>query len=305
MTTPAHDHARFDLQAHRGGAGLVVENTLAAFRSALAIGVTTLECDVNISADGVPMVTHDRVVLARKCRDTTPVTPGDPAFPYVGRFVSRLSAAQLRTLDCGSLTQPRFPNQRAVPGERMPLFAEVIALARATPKVRVNVETKFDVVHPDETAPRQTFVDATVEAVRLAGMLGRVSVQSFDWQVLRMVRRAEPRIACFALADEESLEIGRPGRSLWLGGLDIDDLHGDLVAAVAELGFDALSPSYKRLVTRDLVGRAHDAGLRVVPYTVDDPVNMASFVDLGVDGFITNYPDRARDVLAAQGVPLP
>ena len=283
----------------------MVENTLAAFRSALAIGVTTLECDVNISADGVPMVTHDRVVLARKCRDTAPVTPGDTAFPYVGRFVSRLSAAQLRTLDCGSLTQPRFPSQRAVPGERMPLFDEVIALARATPHVRVNVEAKFDVVHPDETAPRQTFVDTTVEAIRRSGMLGRASVQSFDWQVLRMVRRAEPRIACFALADEESLEIGRPGRSLWLGGLDIDDLHGDLVAAVADLGFDALSPSYKRLVTRDLVDRSHDAGLRVVPYTVDDPLNMASFVDLGVDGFITNYPDRARDVLAARGVPLP
>jgi len=305
MTTPALDHARFDLQAHRGGAGLVVENTLAAFRSALAIGVTTLECDVNISADGVPMVTHDRVVRPGKCRDTAPVTPDDTAFPYVGRFVSRLSAAQLRTLDCGSLTQPRFPSQRAVPGERMPLFDEVLALARATPPVRVNVEAKFDVVHPDETAPRQTFVDATVEAIRRSGMLGRVSVQSFDWQVLRMVRRAEHRVACFALADEESLEIGRPGRSLWLGGLDIDDLHGDLVAAVAELGFDALSPSYKRLVTRDLVDRAHDAGLGVVPYTVDDPVNMAAFVDLGVDGFITNYPDRARDVLAAQGVPLP
>lgn len=305
MTTPALDHARFDLQAHRGGAGLVVENTLAAFRSALAIGVTTLECDVNISADGVPMVTHDRVVKPAKCRDTAPVTPDDTAFPYVGRFVSRLSAAQLRTLDCGSLTQPRFPSQRAVPGERMPLFDEVLALARATPPVRVNVEAKFDVVHPDETAPRQTFVDATVEAIRRSGMLGRVSVQSFDWQVLRMVRRAERRVACFALADEESLEIGRPGRSLWLGGLDIDDLHGDLVAAVAELGFDALSPSYKRLVTRDLVDRAHDVGLGVVPYTVDDPGNMAAFVDLGVDGFITNYPDRARDVLAAQGVPLP
>jgi glycerophosphoryl diester phosphodiesterase len=295
----------FDLQAHRGGAGLTAENTLAAFRAALAIGVTTLECDVNVSADGVPMVTHDRVVSPVTCRDTAPAAPGDREFPYVGRFVSRLSVDQLRMLDCGSRARPTFPGQRAVPGERMPLFDEVLALARAAPHVRVNVEAKFDVVHPDETAPRHTFVDATVEAIGRAGMLDRTSVQSFDWQVLRMVGWAEPRIARYALANEEHLEIGRPGRSMWLGGLDIDDLHGDLVAAVAELGFDAVSPSYKGLVNETVVERAHEAGIKVVPYTVDDPANMAAFVDLGVDGFITNYPDRARDVLAAKGVPLP
>ena len=144
-----------------------------------------------------------------------------------------------------------------------------------------------------------------MEAIRRAGMLDRASVQSFDWQVLRMVGRAEPRIARFALANEDKLGIGRPGRSLWLGGLDIDDVQGDLVAAVAELGFNALSPSYRGLVTGTLVERAHAAGLSVVPYTVDDPDNMAAFVDLGVDGFITNYPDRARRVLSAKGVPLP
>ncbi len=305
MTTPALDPAPFDLQAHRGGAGVTVENTVAAFRTALAVGVTTLECDVNISADGVPMVTHDRVVSPGKCRDTVPVTPDDPEFPYVGRFVCRLSSDQLRTLDCGSLTQPAFPGQRAVPGERMPYFDEVLALAATTPQVRVNVEAKFDVVHPAETAPRERFVEKTLGAIRRAGMLDRVSVQSFDWQLLRMVGWAEPRIRRYALANEERLEIGRPGRSMWLGGLDIDDLDGDLVAAVAELGFDAVSPSYQGLVTSALVEQAHARGLAVVPYTVDDPGNMARFLDLGVDGWITNYPDRARRVLAAAGRSLP
>lgn len=308
----------FDLQAHRGGLGLTVENTLAAFRTALGIGVSTLECDVNISADGVPMVTHDRVVSPVKFRDTEPATPGDSEFPYVGRFVSRLSVEQLKTLDAGSLTLRDRPGQRAVPGEQLPTFDELLALVADVPDVRVNVETKFDVVHPDETAPRERFVEKTVAAIRKVGLLDRVSVQSFDWQVLKLVGWAEPRIARFALTGPKYLEIGAPGRSGWLGGLDIDDFRGDLVAAVAHLGFDAVSPihgapfesgvghpSYQPFVTAELVDEAHERGIKVLPYTVDDPATMAAFVDLGVDGLITNYPDRARVVLAGLGVPLP
>lgn len=280
--------------------------------------MSTLECDVNISADGVPMVTHDRVVSELKFRDTEPATPGDPEFPYVGRFVSRLSVEQLKTLDSGSLALPDRPGQRTAPGEQMPTFAELLALLAGIPDVRVNVETKFDVVHPGETAPRATFVEKTVAAVREAGLLDRVSVQSFDWQLLKLVGWAEPRLARFALTGPRYLETGAPGRSGWLGGLDIDDFGGDLVAAVADLGFAAVSPihgtpfesgvgdpSYVPFVTAELVDDAHRRGIRVVPYTVDDPLTMAAFVDLGVDGFITNYPDRARRVLAALGVPLP
>ncbi|MCW2758826.1 MAG: glycerophosphodiester phosphodiesterase [Nocardioidaceae bacterium] len=295
----------FDLQAHRGGAGLVVENTLAAFRNALAIGVSTLECDVNITADGVPVVTHDRILQATKIRDTAPVEPDDSEFPYVGRFVCRLSAAQLATLDCGSLTQPAFPGQRAVPGEPMPTFTQVLTLLDGVPDVRVNVEAKFDVLHPAETAPRQTFVDTTVGAIVDAGLTDRVSIQSFDWQALRMVGWAEPRIRRYALTNTAYLHVGQDGRSPWLGGLDIDDVGGNVVHAVAKLGFDALSPAYHPFVTPELVADANAAGILVVPYTVDEPDTLLAMIDAGVDGVITNYPDRAREAMAARGLALP
>ena len=293
--------------------GLSVENTLPAFRTALAIGVTTLECDVHVSADGVAMVTHDPVVLAHKVRDTG-------AAAYVGRRVADLSVAQLRTLDCGSQTRPDFPRQRAAPGEPMPTLVEVLDLVLGWPAVRVNVETKVGL--SADAASRATFVEAVLGDVRAAGLVDRVSVQSFDWAMLRLVGLTSPRTGRYALVLPDRLEVGRPGTSPWLGGLDLDDLTGDLVervtAAAAAQGFTAISPvhgtpgeagvgapGYLPFVTAELVESAHRRGLLVVPWSVNDPATMTALLDLGVDGLITDYPDLAREVLAARGVALP
>ena len=96
----------FDLQAHRGGAGLRPENTLAAFGHALELGVTTLELDVHICLDGVAVVVHDRRLLPEKYADTGPVAEGDPFFPYVGGLVTELTVDQLRTIDAGRMPAP-------------------------------------------------------------------------------------------------------------------------------------------------------------------------------------------------------
>lgn len=98
----------FDIQAHRGGLGLTVESTIASFSHGLELGVSTLELDVQITQDGYAVVTHDRKVTGSKCRDTAPYTPGDPEYPYVGKFVNTLSLNQVKQLDCGSQTLPNF-----------------------------------------------------------------------------------------------------------------------------------------------------------------------------------------------------
>lgn len=318
MSGPSLAPSGFDLQAHRGGRGLTVENTLAAFATALDLGVTTLELDVHVTLDGALVVLHDRR-LGAGYRDTGPVVEGDPFFPYVGGLVTDLTVAQLRTLDAGSVTHPDLPEQRAVPGARIPLLDEVFALTaeRSAAEVRFNVETKFDAVAPHETAPRERFAETLVERIRALGLLDRVSVQSFDWAVLRLIRELEPRLRLNVLAAPRYLEAARPGASPWLGGVDIDDF-ADLVEAVAAEGFDALSPAhgypfargvgdpaYQPFTTAELLTRAHAAGLLVVPYTVNDPATLHRLLDLGADGVITDHPDRVRAVLAERGLPLP
>jgi glycerophosphoryl diester phosphodiesterase len=310
----AHPHGRtFDLQAHRGGLGLVVESTLAAFANGLAVGVSTLEMDVQITRDGRAVVTHDRQVSAAKCRDTTG--------HYVGRYIVTLTLAEVRTLDCGSQTLPQFPGQRPSPGARMPLLREVFDLVRSYRAygVKLNVETKVEAGAPNETAPREQFVQVVAREVRRAHLLRQVTIESFDWGALMRMRQVEPRLPIVALTNgQQFLQAGMPGRSPWLGGLDIDDFGGDLVEAVSSFGADALSPvhgdpqdgtvadpGYRPYTTRAMVAEAHAAGIRVIPWTVDDKATMEKLIADGVDGMITDYPDRLREVMAEHGFRLP
>ncbi|OZF36282.1 hypothetical protein CH295_08075 [Rhodococcus sp. 14-2483-1-2] len=134
------------MQAHRGGLGLVTESTIESFTNAMQLGVSTLEPDTRITEDGIAIVTHDRRVSDSKCVDTGSLTPGDPKFPYVGKFVNTLTLAQIRTLDCGALPLTDYPEQRRVPGARMPTLTEVLDLVKSAdaPGVKLNVETYPD-----------------------------------------------------------------------------------------------------------------------------------------------------------------
>ncbi|MEG3636843.1 glycerophosphodiester phosphodiesterase family protein [Micromonospora palythoicola] len=324
LAAPAPAHQRpdrdFDLQAHRGGLGLRVESTLASFGNALQLGVSTLELDVQITEDGRAVVTHDRRVSAAKCTDTAPVVPGDPEFPYVGKYVNTLTLAQVRTLDCGSRTLPDRPGQLAVPDARMPLLSEVFALVKRyrAHDVTLNIETKVEAGAPSETAPREQFVQVTATEIRAAGLLRQVTIQSFDWGALKRMRQVEPRLPLVALTNYDFLQVGQPGTSPWLGGLDIDDFGGDPIRAIRSLGVTAFSPvhgfpqngtvtdpGYRPYVTREMVTHAHRNGIRVIPWTVNDVPTMAKLIDDGVDGIITDYPDRLRTLLAQRGHRLP
>jgi glycerophosphoryl diester phosphodiesterase len=311
----------FDLQAHRGGIGLTVESTIASFSRALEVGVSTLELDVQITEDHQAVVTHDRKVSSAKCQDTGPVFTGDPEYPYVEKYIKNLTLAQVRTLDCGSQTLPQFPGQQLSPDARIPLLSEVFDLVKRyhANKVWMNVETKVEAGAPEETAPREEFVQIVARQVREAGMLHRVSIQSFDWGSLMRMHEVEPRLPLVALTNgPQFLQPDQPGASPWLGGIDIDDFGGNLVAAAHSFGADAISPvhgfpqngkitdeNYEPYVTKQMVQEAHRVGMKVIPWTVDDTPTMNKLIDDGVDGLITDYPDRLREVMEQRDLELP
>ncbi|MGZ4436949.1 MAG: glycerophosphodiester phosphodiesterase family protein [Nocardioidaceae bacterium] len=309
-----------DLQAHRGGIGLTVENTLPSFRRAIELGVSTLELDVQITQDGQAVITHDRQVNGKKCEDTGPATPGDPEYPYVGKYIDTLTLAQVRTLDCGSEAQAEFPGQQTSPGTRMPLLSEVFDLVQAyhAKNLKLNVETKVEAGAPSETAPREQFVQTVADEIRRQHMADQVTIESFDWGSLMRMHQVYPQLPLVALDNYDFLQVGQPGASPWLGGIDIDDFGGDPIKAIKSFGASAWSPvhgspqngkvtdpGYQPYVTKAKVDEAHADGIRVIPWTVDDKPTMNKLMDDGVDGFITDYPDRAREVMADRGLDLP
>ena len=305
--------ADFDLQAHRGGRGETTEESLRAFAKSLELGVSTLELDIVITRDGQPLVWHDPVIEPTKCTDTGPAFPGDPQYPYVGKLVRDLTAAQVRTLDCGKLLSG-FPDAEVVVNNKIANLAEVFELTDSYgADVRFNIETKVEAEKPETSAPPQEFVDVILAAVRKAGKADKVEIQSFDWRTLPMVRLAEPAIPLVALWDETTWVPNSP----WTAGVN-PTVVGDPITGATLVGANILSPGYSvpygltpqdpgftLVADADFTARAHALGLRVIPWTINDAGAMRAQIEAGADGIITDYPTLLREVMAELKMPLP
>jgi glycerophosphoryl diester phosphodiesterase len=290
----------FDLQAHRGGRGETTEESLRAFAKAIELGVSTLELDIAVTKDGQPLVWHDPTIEAEKCVDTGPAFAGDPLYPYVGKLVHELTLVQLRTLDCGRRIA-EFPRAEVLRYNKIATLPEVFALADSyRADVRFNIETKVEADGPNRSAAPQEFVDVILAAVRAAGKVSSVEIESFDWRTLPMVRQAEPSIPLVALYDDETWALDSP----WLAGTNAIGV-GDPVIGARMVGADIVSPDYQLVTAMPYVEHAHALGLKVIPWTVNDTEAMRAQIGYGVDGLITDYPTLLRGVLAELGMPLP
>jgi glycerophosphoryl diester phosphodiesterase len=297
--------AAFDLQGHRGARGLAPENTLAAFDRALDIGVTTLELDIHLTSDGVPVITHDPQLNPALTRNAAGqwIAEGQPP-------LMTMTLAQVQSHDVGRLKPDHrygqtYPEQKAVDGQRIPTLAQLFerVRARGDDRVRFNVELKVTPQEPPLTPPPAAIVQATLDVIRLHRMEQRVSLQSFDWRILKEVRRQAPAIPLSALTVRQRwLDNLSDGR--WTAGLTLEKHDGSVPKLVKAIGAQVWSPYYAEL-TPALIAEAKALGLKVIPWTVNEPSAIAQMLGWDVDGLITDYPDRARTAMAARGLPLP
>ena len=291
-----------EIQGHRGARGLLPENTIPAFEHAIELGVDVLELDLGLTRDGVPVVHHDRALDPDRTRDAEGAWLAPP-----GPFLNSLALAELSEFDIGrvrsgSKAAQRFPEQSPRDGTRIPTLAEVLALGRrpGTEKIRFNIETKVSPLAPEETARPEEFARAVVGVLRAEGMIDRADLQSFDWHVLHEARKLAPDLSTVCLTAEQrwidNILRGRPGPSPWTAGLDIETFDGSLPRMVEAAGCAVWSPYYRE-VTAAALTEAHALGLRVVVWTVNEADEMLALARLGVDGIITDYPDRALEAL--------
>jgi glycerophosphoryl diester phosphodiesterase len=274
MQTPA-----FDWQGHRGARGLAPENTIPAFLHALQYpAITTLELDVVISRDSQVVVSHEPWLSHEIC-----------LYPD-GKKIKKKEAAALnlfempydhiRQYDCGMKGHPRFPHQEAMPAYKPTLRETVYAIQRycrqqyrAMPAF--NIELKARPSWDDRYTPApEAFVRLVYAEIQELGIAQRATLQSFDPRILRELHRTDSSLTLSFLLEKS---------------FQLEDVE-------KTLGFrPAIISPHHKLVSPLLVQQCRQRGMRVIPWTVNETARMKALRDMGVDGIITDYPNRIPD----------
>lgn len=285
---------------HRGARGILPENTMAGFDYLRALGVRGVEIDVQNTADGVPVVIHDPHVPMQLARD-----PQGNWLPAPGPKIIGLRLDELRAYDVGRLHPEhaygaRYPEQRPIDGMRVPLLSEFLDWAALDPELLINIEVKSFAHRDDLGDPPHVLAKSVLTAIRQHGVTENCLISSFDWRVLSELRKLAPEVARGYLSFEQpgddcTVFDGSP----YMDGLRLSDHAGSLPRLLAAQGA-ACWCAYYRDLTPQRLSEAHDLGLAVNVWTVNEVADMQAMADMGVDGVITDYPARMMHALNGQ-----
>jgi glycerophosphoryl diester phosphodiesterase len=270
---------QYDIQGHRGARGLWPENTLPAFQKAVEWGITTVELDVVITQDNHVVVSHEAWMSSTICLDPL----GKTIPPELERThnIYQMTYSLVQQYDCGIKFHPRFPHQHKQEAKK-PLLEDVLKAVERMVKennlyeVQYSIEIKSFVSGDGKFHPRpQEFSELVYAVIDAYLPWERVIIQSFDFRILRYWRQKYPEVKLAALVENK------------LSAAD----------NLKNLGFfpSIFSPQFTSLDARQMA-YLKERGIRVIPWTVNEAQDMARMISLGVDGLITDYPDRAAQL---------
>ena len=276
---PSKNNQAFDLQGHRGFRGLMPENTIPAFIKALDLEVTTLEMDLAVTKDRQLVVSHEPFMSAEMCLDS--LGNEIPETQQLQYNIYQMTYQEVASFDCGSKPHPRFPEQQKIQVVK-PRLVDVIdqvedyLKVNSKPPVAYNIEIKSqpetdDLFHPTPS----TFSDLVYAVLDEKLDWSRTTIQSFDFRVLQYFHERYPKVT-LALLIENDLTVEE--------NLD-------------SLGFTPdIYSCYFPLLSRESVDLLHSRDIRVIPWTVNEVADMKDVMELGVDGLITDYPNRFNSI---------
>lgn len=266
----------FDIQGHRGCRGLFPENTIEAMKKAINLGVTTLEMDIVISKDKQVLLSHEPFLSHEICLDKSHNEILEATEHSYNLY--QMNYEEIKTCDCGSKIHPRFKDQLKLKTYK-PLLSEVIEftenyIEKNYPgrKIYYNIETKSDpkgdrIYHPE---PKE-FIDLLVTVLKEKSITDRIYIQSFDVRTLQYLHQKYPEFKTVLLVENK---------------LSIKE-------NLKLLGFkpNVYSPEFI-LLDENKVKFLHKKGIKVIPWTVNNPDDMKKIISYGVDGLISDYPNR-------------
>ncbi len=280
---------------HRGARGVLPENSMIGFDFSLSIGVPLLEFDIVLTADDVPVITHNHRLHAPSFRgaDGLFLTGEEPK-------VSSLTFEQIQQFDIGRLDGhsdygQRFPDQAQLDGVRVPRLMDLLDLV-SEPKygdayLMLELKSDPDVAH--DPLHRENFVGRVLQEVRAKGLSSRAVLHSFDWNLLEECQRQAPDMPSSYLTQlpDNADDVGEDSSKAVCP--DFHGRHDEIPNLVKQAGGSLWCPYYAD-VTAENVARAKDLGLCVAVWTVNEHEEIDRMIDLRVDAIVSDYPGRVQ-----------
>ncbi|WP_183029924.1 glycerophosphodiester phosphodiesterase family protein [Altericroceibacterium spongiae] len=285
--------------AHRGASGLRVENSLSAFRKALELGADGLETDVQLTADGQLVLNHDFTLNADLAQKNGSYSA--PQTPIKSMMLADIRSYDIGTPKPGTAYAARHPDLVPTPGEKVPTLAELIDLMRAHDDRSILwLEIKSMPFMPEVSGDPVQLAQSVVDTLHAQDFTARVVVLSFDWNVLREVKKRDPSIPLAflssnvhrALAHAENSPLARADPAMITRSMTgLNGFNGrSIVDVLKEEGAAWWDQDYADFTLHDLT-EAQEQGLRLGAWTLDDPGTARLLFNIGIDAITTNRPD--------------
>ena len=294
------------IYGHRGARGDLPENTLESFKYLFDNAINAYETDILISKDLIPVITHDFRLDPSLTKDKEGNWINDENIK-----IFDLTYDEISKFDVGSLNKltrygRRFVNQRSLENQKIPKLSELLELSskNVLQNLLINLEIKSTPDEKNLTPDPKDLVQIVLNEINNSNLKEKIIISSFDWRILREVKKQSPEIprAYLTFQQEKGMKIKKTiySKSPWIDHIPLTIVY-DLPKIIKELGGSAWHPYYKD-INKKAVKDAHDNNLPVNVWTVNDEDDMLKMIEYGVDGIMTDYPLRLKNLCEKRSI---
>lgn len=288
------------IYGHRGARGDLPENTLDSFKYLFENNINAYETDILISKDLIPVITHDFRLDPSFTKDEEGDWITDENIKIFDLTYNEISKFDVGSLNKLTRYGRRFLNQRSLENQKIPKLDELLELSskNLSQDTIINLEIKSTPDEKNLTPNPKEMVQIVLNDIKKSNLQDKIIISSFDWRILREVKNQSPEIsrAYLTFQQEKGMKIKKTiySKSPWIDHIPLTIVY-DLPKIIKELGGSAWHPYYKD-INKKAVKDAHDYNLPVNVWTVNDEYNMLKMIEYEVDGIMTDYPLKLKEL---------
>ena len=288
------------IYGHRGARGVLPENTLESFKYLFENNIRAYETDILISKDYIPVITHDFKLDPSYTKDVNGNWIEDENIKIIDLTYEEILKYDVGTLNKLSRYGRKFINQKSLDNQKIPKLSDLLKLSSDNDfdDLLINLEIKSTPIEEGLTPSPEEMVKIVIDEVGRSNLSDKIIYSSFDWRVLREIKERDPKIPRAHLTSGAKGKIY--DKSPWL---DFTPLHSEveLPKLIKALGGSAWHPNYKD-VNKEIIEISRNEGLPVNVWTVNKEQDMLRMIDYGVDGIMTDYPLKLKELCDKENI---